>query len=249
MADMAFKVDNGSVNVQVLLLETLKTMLQSQSLSDISSSRPIVGIIFKGLYNHNPLTRQVAFEVLCKGILGNLDLLLDHRYEVFKWIHRKMNRYVKDFNVFYPTNILEYAMGMHYVYHFMNDCEFHGKDLNFTMGSNIVIYSGTFDPFSLGQKALCLDLVDQGYEVYVHISEFHWKRRTQPSLIRRQMVEMSLADTFGVYVWPQSYPLNLSAEDVVVNLKNIFSNHNLYLATGEEALLSDQFYGSSKNDL
>lgn len=246
LSDMAFKVDNGSLNVQVLILETLKTMLQTQSLSNISSTKPMVAIIFKGLYNNRPLTRQVAFEVLCKGILGNLALILDHRYEVFKWIYKKLNGYVKDFNVFYNTSILEYAMGMHYIYHFMNDCEFANKDMKFSIGSNIVIYSGTFDPFSLGQKALCLDLVDQGYEVYVNISEFHWKRRTQASLIRRQMVEMSLADTFGIYVWPQSHPLNLSVDEVVSDLQSIFSKHNLYLATGEEALLNDQFYGNSK---
>lgn len=244
LEDILFKINNGSYKVQVLLLESLKTMVQCRCRDkDIAGSKPLVGMIFKGLYSNNKRTRQIAFDVLCKGVIGNGALALEERFEIFKWLYGKLNHYVNDFNVFYRTDLLEYAVGMHYIYHFITDYSFMHGGMVFDGGKDVVVYSGTFDPFSLGQKEVCLDLVGLGHEVYVEISEFQWRRRTQASLVRRQIVEMTLADAFHVQTWPQNQPLNMGQESIGEILKARFGQSKVWLAIGEEALLNDDVYG------
>jgi len=248
--DVRFKIDNANSNIQVLLLETLKTMIQTLCHQNLAQEgQDLVGIIFKGLYSIHSLTRQVAFEVLCKGLLGNSQLSLDSRYIIFTWTYRKLGHFIQDFNVFYKTHVLEYAVGMHYIYHFITDYVYARGKMVYQDRDKVVLYSGTFDPFSLGQKEVCKDLASMGFDVEIALSEFQWQRRTQPSLLRRRIVEMTIADLFSVSTWPQNQPLNLEEAEDLIQLRDTLAGKEVYIAIGEEALLNDAVYGDANHEI
>ncbi len=63
----------------------------------------------------------------------------------------------------------------------------------------VAYYSGTFDPFSWGQKMVARKIRDMGYDVFIAIDEFTWNRRTQPNLLRRKIIDMSISDELGIF--------------------------------------------------
>lgn len=49
-----------------------------------------------------------------------------------------------------------------------------------------------------------------GYEVFLAVDEFSWSKKTQPSLIRRRIASMSVADEFHVHLFPYNIPVNIA---------------------------------------
>ena len=45
-----------------------------------------------------------------------------------------------------------------------------------------------------------------GYRYYLAMDEFSWSKKTQPHLVRRQIVNMSMADEFHVNLFPDDIP-------------------------------------------
>ena len=146
-----------------------------------------------------------------------------------------------DSNAFH-LDIFNYSVGLYYIYHFITDYNYFVGQMNFKKTEKVAFYSGTFDPFSLGQKAAAVDAEKLGCEVLINISEFQWTRRTQPSLMRKRIVDMSISDQMNVHTYPSSMPVNLSSDSDLQDLKSLFLDINLYLIIGEEALLNNELY-------
>ena len=102
--------------------------------------------------------------------------------------------------------------------------------------------SGTFDPFSLSHKGIVTAIRDLGMEVYLAIDEFSWSKKTQPSLIRRQIVSMSVADEFDVYLFPHDIPVNLATPEDLIRLRQVFAGRELYLAVGSDVVANASSY-------
>jgi nicotinic acid mononucleotide adenylyltransferase len=246
LADIKYKISNAGVYVRVLLIYTLAAMIKKWlEINQYDRITELVGYLFKGFYSDNHLVTQLAFNVLSKEIIGNSAMALELRFELFKKIYKKLNCFVSDEHQLNALDILNYSVGMHYMYHFITDYEYFIGQMAFELPSDIAFYSGTFDPFSLGQKSAVLEALEQGMEVYISISEFQWKRRTQPSLMRKQIVEMSIADLLNVYTFPQDQPINLRVGDDLEKLQAMFEGKNIYIVMGEEALLNDALYGNT----
>ena len=69
-------------------------------------------------------------------------------------------------------------------------------------------------------------------EVYLAIDEFSWSKKAQPSLVRRQIVSMSVADQFDVYLFPHDIPVNLATPGDLDRLRQVFADRELYLGGG-----------------
>ena len=104
----------------------------------------------------------------------------------------------------------------------------------------MAFFPGTFDPFTLSHKALANTIRDMGYEVYLAVDEFSWSKKTQPSLIRRRIVSMSVADEFHVHLFPYNIPINIANPDDLQRLRQLFADRELYLIVG-----SDVIHGAS----
>lgn len=247
--DIKYKISNASIHIRVLLLDTLGTMIQKWlKLESALPVEPLLGCLFNGFYSGNKLTTQMAFNVLSKDIIGNQELSLNRRYEIYGLIYKKLHVFLTDTNQT-ELDIFNYSVGLHYFYHFITDYQYVVGDMIYKAYDRVAFYSGTFDPFSLGQKSAAKDAISLGMEVYINISEFQWKRRTQPTLMRKQIVDMSISDEMNIYTFPQNQPINLQEPSSLDQLRSIFKGRKVYLIIGEEALIHDSKYKDLNHEI
>ena len=60
------------------------------------------------------------------------------------------------------------------------------------------------------------------------VDEFSWSKKVQPRLIRRQIINMSIADELGVFLFPDDVPVNLSNNKDLRILKTLSQKGYLY---------------------
>lgn len=243
--DLEEKISSASSYIRTLILDTLGTMIvEFIKVGEVERVESLLGLLFKGFYSNKLLVMQMAFKVLSKDIIGSSCLTLDQRYDVFKLVYRKLSCFLLNEE---HGDLFIRSVGLHYIYHFITDYIHENKVMIFDESRDVAVYMGTFDPFSLGQKLAVEAANDKGFDVYVGISEFQWKRRTQPSKMRKAVVEMSLASRLSVFTLPQSNPINLSLEAGCKQLKEMFKGRNVHLIIGEEALLHMPEYDEENN--
>lgn len=248
--DINYKISNAGINVRVLLLNTIGAMIAKWlQLGRENSLDALLGCVFKGFYSGNKLTAQMAFNVISKDIIGNGELPLESRFSIFSKLYKKLHVFLMDNHRYASLDLFNYTVGLHYIYHFITDYSFYRGEMIFKRAEKVAFYSGTFDPFSLGQKSAAVDAKNQDFEVFIGISEFQWRRRTQPSLMRREIIEMSISDQMSIHTFPQRIPINLRRYEDHQKLRHIFVNQEVYLIIGEEALVNDTLYEDESNPI
>lgn len=106
----------------------------------------------------------------------------------------------------------------------------------------VAFFPGTFDPFSLGHLAICRDVRNLGYEVYVSIDEFSWSKKPLPYLMREKIVEMSVSAERNVYIFPSDIQMNIANEKNMQTLKELFAGKTLTLLVGADVVENASAY-------
>ena len=106
----------------------------------------------------------------------------------------------------------------------------------------VAFFPGTFDPFTSSHKEIVRAIRDLGCEVYLAVDEFSWSKNTQPHLVRRSIVSMSVADLFHVHLFPDSIPINIANPSDIRRLKEIFADKPLCLVAGEDVISGASAY-------
>ena len=106
----------------------------------------------------------------------------------------------------------------------------------------IAVYSDSFDPFSLGHRAVVQEAVDSGFHVFLNVHNFFWAMNTQPLMIRRQIAAITIADIRGAYLLPVDIPINTNQPDDLRRLSELFPGQEVYIITGSDtAGVSDAY--------
>ena len=108
--------------------------------------------------------------------------------------------------------------------------------------TRVGLYPGTFDPFSLGHKAVACKIRDLGFDIYLALDEFSWSKHTQPRLMRRKIMNMSVADEENMYPFPDDIPINIANPADIKKLKDIFAGRDLYIAVGTDVIENASAY-------
>lgn len=137
-------------------------------------------------------------------------------------------------------NDLYCSAALYRMYQFIVRYETDNGPFPFRQRQRVAFFPGTFDPFTLSHKALACTIRDMGYEVFLAVDEFSWSKKTQPSLIRRRIASMSVADEFHVHLFPYNIPVNIANPGDLRRLKDMFAGRELYLIVG-----SDVIHGAS----
>ena len=140
------------------------------------------------------------------------------------------------------------AAVLNHIYRYISAREQCPEPLRFPDSSKVCFYPGTFDPFSLGHKAVAMKIRDMGYDVYLAVDEFSWSKHTQPKLLRRQIVNMSMAGEEGIYTFPDDIPINIANNKDVRKLKGLFAGKELYLAVGSDVVDNASAYHLLPNE-
>lgn len=203
--------------------------------------RRMAGLLLKGLSACRETVRQEALHILGEGLFASDILSYEDKTELFTLMAKKIlfliNEQPEAELTFFYT-----AAALSHIYRFIVQHRIESGPFQFESHSKAAFFPGTFDPFSLSHKGIVQAIRDLGFEVYLAIDEFSWSKKAQPSLVRRQIVSMSVADDFDVYLFPHDIPVNLATPDDLNRLRQVFDGWELYLAVGSDVVANASSY-------
>lgn len=226
-------------------LDTLGVMLQNyagyqerfqESDDEIQKRRGVVlGLILKGLSDYRETVSQEAFLVIGQYLFGSSKLCLDEKYKIFSIIYKKMITLVTGQRES-ELSFFNSAATLNHVYRFISEYMFRHGDFTLPVMKNIAFFPGSFDPFSLGHKGIVRGIRNLGFEVYLSVDEFFWSKKTQPKMIRRKIISMSIADEQNVFLFPDEIPINIANPSDLETLKELFPDRRVYITVGSDVI-------------
>ncbi len=201
----------------------------------------ILGIILSGLANYNLQVKQETFLVIGQHIFGSKKLNLEEKNKIFLLIYKKLLTLINEKelgDLFFFNN----SASFNHIYRFISDYEFYYKNFDININRNVAFFPGTFDPFSLSHKGIVEEIRNLGYDVYLAVDEFSWSKKVQPRMIRRQIINMSIADELGVFLFPDDIPVNLTSAYDLKGLKDLFPEKDIYIVVGSDVLMNANAY-------
>ncbi|QXM06163.1 cytidyltransferase [Crassaminicella indica] len=249
------KIKQSSTILSSLLLKTLgvaianypKYALLFHEDEEIFQNRlkKMLGILLNGLVSYNPRVKQAAFSVIGKEIFGSNYLSFSEKNHIFQFIAKKILTLLTD-NQEETLLFLGNAAALHHIYRFISDYIFFKGNYDLPIPEKIAFFPGTFDPFSLSHKQIAKSVRDLGFEVYLAIDEFSWSKQTLPHLLRKNIVNMSIADELNIYIYPEDFPTNLGNPEDLSQLKNNFPYSEVHIVVGSDVILNATSYQSPK---
>ncbi len=203
--------------------------------------RRMAGFLMKGLASYRDTVRQEALHVLGNNLFASPVLSYEDKVSLFLLLAKKIlfligEQQEKELTFFYT------AAALSNIYRFIIFHHIESGAFPFQVPDKVAFFPGTFDPFSLSHKGIVQEIRDLGFEVYLAIDEFSWSKKAQPSLVRRQIVSMSVADEFDVYIFPHDIPVNLANPGDLDRLRQAFAGRELYLAVGSDVVANASSY-------
>ncbi len=201
----------------------------------------MIGLLLGGLANYNESVSQEAFLVIGQELFSAPMLSEEEKLALFHLTYKKIVTTVpgqeKDQLAFFNN-----AASLNEIYRFINDYLFdHGK-FDIMEPEKVAFFPGTFDPFSLSHKGIATALRDMGFMVYLALDEFSWSKKTQPRMIRKQIMEMTVANEENIFIFPDDLPVNIANPDNLRKLHELFPEKELYLAVGADVVKNASSY-------
>jgi len=206
----------------------------------------VLGILLNGMVNYNLQIRQAAFSVIGKDIFGSKHLNLEQKNHLFQLLSKKILTLIaytkEEKELFFLSN----SAGLNQIYRFISDYMFLKGNIDLEVTKKIAFFPGSFDPFSLSHKEIAKEIRNLGFEVYLAVDEFSWSKRTQPNLIRRNIINMSVADELNIYIYPQDLPINIANPADLETLLESFPYSEVYIVVGSDVILHASSYRAEK---
>ena len=182
------------------------------------------------------IAKEMNLTTYVGGTICNDRLYRDETYKSKMWKQYGMLCSEQEGTAFYT------AAALSHIYRFIVTHRIESGPFQFHVPEKAAFFPGTFDPFSLSHKGIVQEIRNLGFEVYLAIDEFSWSKKAQPSLIRRQIVSMSVADEFDVYLFPHDIPVNLATPADLDRLHRIGGGRKPYLAVGSDVIANASSY-------
>ena len=199
----------------------------------------LAGLLLKGMASYREAVQQEAMYVMGDTLFSSIRFPDERKAWLFTLCAHKLLFLIRE-NQGGGLNDLYCSAALYRIYQFIVRYETDNGPFRFTQRQKVAFFPGTFDPFTLSHKALACTIRDMGYEVFLAVDEFSWSKKTQPSLIRRRIASMSVADEFHVHLFPYNIPVNIANPGDLRRLKDMFAGRELYLIVG-----SDVIHGAS----
>ncbi len=238
------KVGSVALNTMGILIERYPEYLEQFQESHENYYRrkeKILGMLLRGLANYNEVVSQEAFLVIGQYIFGSKELNLEEKYGIFHYMHKKLlNLFVDQEET--ELSFFNNAASLNHIYRFISDYTFEKGAISFIPNTKVAFFPGTFDPFSLSHKGIVKEIRNLGFEVYLALDEFSWSKKTQPRMIRRKIINMSVADENNVYLFPDHIPINIANPEDIQTLTSLFPEKDVYIVVGSDVILNASSY-------
>jgi len=249
--DIEYKIKQSNNQIKSLLLRTVgiiitnypkyKILFTEESIIYTQRQQKLLGILLNGLAHDDLQIQQISFSVIGKGILGSSNLNLEEKHHIFQSIAKKVLTLLADAeenHLLFLTN----SSGLNNIYRFIADYSFHYGSINIKVPSRLALFPGSFDPFTLGHKEITRAIRDNGFEVYLAVDEFSWSKRTQPNLIRKNIINMSIADEMDIYLYPEDFPINIANPADLKVLQDNLNSDQVFIVVGSDVVLNASAY-------
>ncbi len=225
-----------------LTLETVSVILQYLPEEEIQSEewKTLEGMLFSGTVHFNSEVAREAFYFLGEGLFGSKRLSLGQKKEYFTAMARKILTFIlwdQEFKLWYYN-----AASLNHIYRFISDYLMDHDTIEFRKRGKIAFFPGTFDPFSLGHKAIVREIASMGFHVFLAVDEFSWSKKTQPYRIRRKIMVMSVANLNNVFLFPIEIPVNIACPDDLARLRQCFPGEEVYIVAGSDVVENASAY-------
>jgi len=209
----------------------------------------LIGVLFCGFVNYEPRVNQTAFRVFGKYIFSSFELGLEEKKLIFDMSCKKILELMSNTDESKELVFFNNSAGLMHMYRFIAYYNFVSeKPLHFEASKKIAFFPGAFDPFTLSHKQIAKEIRNLGFEVYLAIDEFSWSKRTQPNLVRRDIVKMSVADEIGIYSFPRDLAVNIANVEDMKKLKDYFPGTPVHIVVGSDVIKNASAYKGTPKD-
>ena len=201
----------------------------------------LLGLLFQGLAHYREAVRQEALLVIAQLFDGEV-LTLSERADLFTLCCRKLLFLLEKAPDQDSLTFFYRASALAHIERFLAVYRIDRGTFPFDHPSRVAFFPGTFDPFTLSHKGIVRAIRELGFEVYLAVDEFSWSKKPQPHLIRRQIINMSVAGDFHVHLFPDEIPVNIANPHDLKRLRELFPGQDLYIVAGADVIANASAY-------
>lgn len=222
-------------------LHTLGALIAALPQNDEGIIDYCLGLLLVGVAHYHSSIHQHALSVLCHDLIANESLPVELRSAYFVRTCKKLLSLLSEPNRG-PLTFFNRAAMLNHLYRFMVHHEVEHGDFAFPAEKPVAFFPGTFDPFSAGHKEIVRRIRALGFEIYLAVDEFSWSKHTLPKLLRRKIVQMSIADQWNTYVFPDQIPINIAFPEDLRRLQELFPGRQVCLVAGSDVIRNASAY-------
>ncbi|SEG04873.1 Nicotinic acid mononucleotide adenylyltransferase [Caloramator fervidus] len=201
----------------------------------------LLGFLMNGLVHYKKSIKRTAMNVIGKIIFENSTLSYTQKLEIFMLIAKKLLTLIpEDEND--DLQFFSNAASLNHIYRFISDYTNTKGEIVIKPEKKIAFFPGSFDPFSLSHKEIAKAIRDLGFTVYLQVDEFSWSKQTLPNLLRRNIINLSIADELNIYLFPEDIPINIANLNDLKKLLSLYPNSEIYLTVGSDVILNASAY-------
>lgn len=239
---------SGTLRPASPVLRTLGCLIASLPEQQDALVDYCLGLLLTGVAHYHSEIHQNALSVLCHDLLANEALPDALREHCFVRVSKKLPALLADPSHGRLTFFNRAAM-LNHVYRFMVRHEVEKGAFRFPAPKPVAFFPGTFDPFSAGHKRIVSEIRRRGFEIYLAVDEFSWSKRTLPKLLRRKIAQMSIADQWDTYVFPDNFPINIAISEDLQALRDCFPQRAVYLVAGSDVIHGASAYRAGRESV
>jgi len=202
----------------------------------------LLGILLQGLAHYREAVRQEALLVFGKLLFESPALDMEEKSHLFSLCYRKLLFLINESSSDSGLTFFYRASALSHINRFITLRRLDHGPFTFEAPKKIAFFPGTFDPFTLSHKGIVHAIREMGFEVYLAIDEFSWSKKAQPHLIRRQIVNMSIAGDFHVHLFPVDIPVNIANPSDLKRMSELFPDQDVYIVAGSDVVTNASAY-------
>lgn len=200
------------------------------------------GIVFTGFVHSSKHVNLIALDTLTQDIFMSKTLTLEEKNHFYNVTIKKIMSLTVNTDETNDLILFNNAASLKQLYHFVNELKFEKGDTSLIAKRKIAFFPGSFDPFTLSHKEIAKDIRDQGFEVLLYIDEFSWSKRTQPNIIRRNIIKRSVASEVDIYPFPRDISINISNNKDLDKLMARFPESKVFMVVGSDVVMNASAY-------
>ena len=242
--------DSGSERTAAAALDTIAVLAEnygSYGFEEDSKVRTrrrnrILGMLMKGCAYYKKSISREAVRTLTEHTFASDKLSLDDKAETAACCFKRFLAFLTEAAGADELEFYNNASALGGIYGFISEYSAEYGETWSGEKRPAAFFPGTFDPFSLGHKAIATTIRDMGFDVYLAIDEFSWSKKTLPHMVRRNILAMSAANEEGLYIFPDDVSVNIANPVDLGHLREIFAERELYIAVGSDVVLNASAY-------